>query len=736
MNGIVSLRSRALAPGFAFLVAACAAGAGGVGADGAEARALAAAPAGLDDSIRVFAASGTETGLAAALDELARADVVFCGETHLDDVTHRTELAIYEGLLDRRGGKVVLALEMFATDVQGVLDDYVAGRCDEATFLRRSNPWGNYATGYRALVERARRDQLPVIGANAPQALVRRVSAGGAEALAALPAAERALMPPELLPNSAAYWARVAHATRGHLGGGSNDPEQQLYSVQSLWDNTMGWSCARALERFPGCSVLHVNGGFHTAHGDGTASQLQRRRPQARVATVQIEPCADLGAATFDRAQAAADFTVLAQRRARGLDEGFHAVSTNREQRFRLHRPDAGTGPMPLLVWVGAAGVRAEDGLALWRTALGDDAMVAVLEPPYAELEPDLSRGGAWFWNDTFDADTAVMAEALAGVRRYLDRHFASDPARVVVAGDGEGATVVVAAALWGDITGQVLAFSPRGHRKLAERGLPEAAASVASLRVFTAADEAEWWRRELAQHGHRQLTAEVAAAGDLVTTVRAALGLPALPAESGTETLLVRGPVTPRARAWRDLVGVAARAAGKAVSFLDLDGMGADSLPADLPAGARALAMQGEWPAELEAALAARGVTFYAPGDVEAGLPLAPGPFGGTTILVVPAGVPAEVKAAWQAVVAGNPLQRRSRFHRLELAFASDGPDLAEALGKMVAAQRRNALVVPAAFCADAETMQALRQQAAAFATRADLTWLPGLGGQLAVGK
>ena len=36
-------------------------------------------------------------------------------------------------------------------DVQGVLDDYLAGRIDEAEFLSGSRPWQNYRTGYRPL---------------------------------------------------------------------------------------------------------------------------------------------------------------------------------------------------------------------------------------------------------------------------------------------------------------------------------------------------------------------------------------------------------------------------------------------------------------------------------------------------------------------------------------------------------------------------------------------------------
>lgn len=710
---------------FTVALAACVGGAQSVERDAAGSLA-----------VRVFASKAGETDLASALDSLAKADVVFCGETHLDDMTHRTELAIYEGLIRRRQGKVVLALEMFSTDVQGVLDDYIAGRIDEAAFLDRSNPWGNYATGYRALIERARRDRLPVVASNAPQMLMRKISMGGAEAWSKLSERERGLLPPELLPNSAAYWTRVAHATRGHIGGGgTSSPDELLYSGQSLWDNTMGWSCARALERFPGSLVLHVNGGFHTAFGDGTASQLQRRKPEAKVATVQIETCADLGEVAFSPERADADFAVFVPRRARGLDEGFHAVAANREQRYRLYVPEGVSGPRPLLVWLPPAGQRAEDGVAIWRTVLGDAAIVAVLEAPYAQLEVDLSRGGKWYWAETFDADTTALTEALAALRRYVERYFAVDPNHVVLAGEGEGATAVAAAALWSDDVGRtVLAFAPQAYRKLGERGLPEEPATFDSLRVFADDADAGWWRDELAQHAYRHLQAAVEPTGDAAAVVRTALGLETLAAQVSAQTLLAQKAATPRAQAWRDLAGAACRARGQAVRALEVGDDNGVAVPADLAAGARALALQGEWPPALEAALTARGVVFFSPQDVvEAGVPPAPGPFGGTTVVVVPAGASPDLRQAWQAVAAGNPMRRYGRFFRLELAFADGSPGLAEVLTKMIAAHRSNALVVPAAFCADAATMQALQRQTASFAGQVDIAWLPGLGGQLA---
>jgi hypothetical protein len=199
---------------------------------------------------------------------------------------------------------------------------------------------------------------------------------------------------------------------------------------------------------------------------------------------------------------------------------------------------------------------------------------------------------------------------------------------------------------------------------------------------------------------------------------------------------LVTRGAAPARGHAWQELVAAAAAAAGHRVRQVAVAaGPGRDATePPAVGAGARALAFPGEWPADVERLLEAAGVEWATVAQVEqAGLPPAPGPFGGTTILVVPATAPSELRAQWAALAERNPMQRYGRFYRLEVVFEDAAPRLADALAAMVKARRSNALVVPALFCADAARMQVLEQEAAALADLVDITWLPGLGGRLA---
>ena len=236
------------------------------GGDGVETGVLA-------HELRIFDAKGRERELGSMLDELAKHDVVLLGETHLDDATHRFEHAVLEGLAKRRDGKVVLSMEMFERDVQGVLDRYLTAEIDESTFLAEARPWGNYRPDYRPLVETARARKLPVIAANTPRSLLRKAAQGAAgysEARAEHPE----WLPEQIFPASDDYWARVDRTIRGHGPPGGGD---RTYTVQNLWDNTMADSIVRARAAHDDHVVLHVVGAFHVEHHDGTAAQLRRR---------------------------------------------------------------------------------------------------------------------------------------------------------------------------------------------------------------------------------------------------------------------------------------------------------------------------------------------------------------------------------------------------------------------------------------------------------------------------
>lgn len=668
-------------------------------------------------SARVFDGTGTEIDLDTLLDAVAGADAVFVGETHLDDVTHRAELEILRGLADRTDDRVVLSLEMFERDVQPHLDRYLAGEIDEPTFLAHARPWGNYRTGYRPLIELARERGLPVVAANFPAPLRFKIR-GSQENWDALTDEERRFVPRELHPNSAAYWERVDQATRGHEGmggGGARTPEERLLDGQSLWDNAMGEAVADAIHAHPDHVVVHVVGGFHVRDREGTVSQTLVRAPEADVRVVQISPRFDLAGAGAT-ASHVDDFVVLTAARARDVNEGRWGVEVGGELRYRVEVPDdaTDTAPAPLLVWLGPDGARDTDGLRYWRLALGDEAAVVAVDPLHLNREPDLRLGGRWWWGETFRGDLSRTQRGLARLLDYVTRRFPVDADRVVVAGQDSGATVALWATLFGGTDGApAVAVAPAELGRLDRMGFPSHEGDRTALDLVVPPERADGLATLVDDVRETGLDAAVVPADAPLAAaeerIRERLGLAPSPTTAKTPRA-VRLPVgSSTARRWAELVVRASASSDQPLELTDAP---------DAPA--------------LEIGLDARDVwsidDLRRPGVI----PPAPGPFGGTTVIVVPAGADEAERAAWDELVANDPLAARSRFHRIVLAHETGGTALADVLRELASVGRRNVLIVPGQFCASPDHMRALHAAAQPAADGMTLQWTPGLGDRL----
>lgn len=217
--------------------------------------------------------------------------VLFLGETHDDAVGHALQQRLFAAVAGRL--PVVLALEMFETDVQNVLDEYLDGMITERDFLAASRPWGNYATDYRPLVEAARERGFPVVASNAPARYVRLVTREGLDALARLSPEARATMPDAVAPPTDSLAARFV-ALMASFGGGHGGPSPEaMLAGQNLRDATMAWAVARARAAHPGAVVVHVNGSFHSDRRQGIPEHLARLAPDAHVVVVSMGAAPD-----------------------------------------------------------------------------------------------------------------------------------------------------------------------------------------------------------------------------------------------------------------------------------------------------------------------------------------------------------------------------------------------------------------------------------------------------------
>ena len=269
----------------------------------------------VSSQFRVF--RGAESvSLEQMLDDLAKAKVVVVGENHGHKLGHALELAILKGVQARKA-RTALSLEMFERDVQGVLDEYLAGHITESHFLQSARPWPAYKTDYAPMVEFARENRLPVIAANAPRRYVNIVSRKGQAALKELPRASREHLPP--LPYSMdippGYDRMLTDLFQGAHGSAASSsaapPLANMKESQALWDSTMADSILRFLRKNRGWIVVQINGAGHSDYGYGIADRLRKANPRLKVRTVSIKPDPGFPTLPNGKYEGAADFLML-----------------------------------------------------------------------------------------------------------------------------------------------------------------------------------------------------------------------------------------------------------------------------------------------------------------------------------------------------------------------------------------------------------------------------------------
>ncbi|MEX1023605.1 MAG: ChaN family lipoprotein [Planctomycetota bacterium] len=227
----------------------------------------------------VRTADYAEVQLAPVVDDLARFDVVFLGELHDSDQGHVFQAAVVEALAERHG-RVAVALEMFERDVQAELDRYLAGEIDRDAFLDAARPWSNYARHYEPVVEAQRRRGAPVLAANVPRELARRVVRTGLDAVLGEPFAPREVDPARV----GAYREKLLALMREH--DANLELADRAIAAQCLKDDAMAESIADFLEREPGTPVIVLMGAFHCEERLGTVERLAARRPDLELVVV------------------------------------------------------------------------------------------------------------------------------------------------------------------------------------------------------------------------------------------------------------------------------------------------------------------------------------------------------------------------------------------------------------------------------------------------------------------
>lgn len=226
------------------------------------------------------ARTGAAISPAEVAGRLAKARLVFLGESHTNAEFHRVQLQVIRELV-RAGRKVLVGLEMYPATEQAALDLWNAGSLTEAEFVEKSDwyrSWGYHWDYYRDIFLFCREAKVTLHAVNVPRELVSDVRKKGFDGLTA---EQKALLPPRIDTENADH-LRLLKAFFGDEGGmhSASMPDamwQGMFRAQCTWDAAMAWNAVKALDKAkdPNAVMVVLIGSGHVAYGLGAERQAR-----------------------------------------------------------------------------------------------------------------------------------------------------------------------------------------------------------------------------------------------------------------------------------------------------------------------------------------------------------------------------------------------------------------------------------------------------------------------------
>ena len=119
--------------------------------------------------------------LSALIDDLAQSSVVYIGEKHASRDYQAVQRTVVQALVERNMD-IVIVVEWLPMEAQPVVEQWVDGQLSEKQFVKKvqwAARWGFPFSTYAPLFRYAQTHRIPIVAANAPQGLARRLGRVG-----------------------------------------------------------------------------------------------------------------------------------------------------------------------------------------------------------------------------------------------------------------------------------------------------------------------------------------------------------------------------------------------------------------------------------------------------------------------------------------------------------------------------------------------------------------------------
>ena len=237
----------------------------------------------------LFTGEGKPVKYEKMMQELEKADLVFFGELHDDPIGHWLEYEITKDLFESKQQDLVLAAEMFESDVQVILTEYLNGKISEKSFESEARIWPNYKTDYKPLVQFAKDNELFFVASNVPRRYASVVHKGGFEALDSLSDEAKQFLPPLPIPYDPTVKCYADMLNMQGMGGKVNE---NFPKAQAIKDATMAHFTMKNWSK--GKLIIHYNGSYHSNNFQGIIWHILQNYPDLNILTIANEKQDDL----------------------------------------------------------------------------------------------------------------------------------------------------------------------------------------------------------------------------------------------------------------------------------------------------------------------------------------------------------------------------------------------------------------------------------------------------------
>jgi aminopeptidase N len=224
--------------------------------------------------------------------QLTLSRVIYVGEIHDQFAHHMNQLKVIKKIHEA-GYKVAVGMEMFQKPYQQVVDDYLAGRIDEPSFLKKTeyfSRWRYDYNLYKPIVDYLKQQHIPLVALNIDGDITRNVAREG---MYDLPDKQKKQLPSDMNFSNETYRKNLNQVFVGHNKQKDLKDFNYFLQAQMVWDEGMAESAYQFLVSHPENKMVILAGNGHVRHKYGIPDRLYRRNHEPFTVVVQDEEIED-----------------------------------------------------------------------------------------------------------------------------------------------------------------------------------------------------------------------------------------------------------------------------------------------------------------------------------------------------------------------------------------------------------------------------------------------------------